>query len=67
MSSLQTELMSRDAQPTPSPSFQITFTIPNHSFTGLKVNQLKVQGDLMYKPFKGVRQVAKSGKIDVRW
>lgn len=57
----------RDLHPTPLPSFQATFTIPNHTFTGLKVNQLKVVGDVMYKPFKGVRQVAKAGKIDFRW
>lgn len=60
-------LRGRDAHPSPSPSFQATFSIPNHSFTGLRVNQLKVTGDVMYKPFKGVRQVARAGKIDFRW
>ena len=57
----------RDLQPLPSPSFSIHFNIQPHSFSGIKVDQLKVQGDVMYKPFKGVRTVAKAGKMEVRW
>ena len=53
--------------PSPSPSFNLSFEILNHSFSGMKVDQLKVFGDVMYKPFKGVRQVAKSGRMEVRW
>ncbi|WWC60961.1 uncharacterized protein I303_103538 [Kwoniella dejecticola CBS 10117] len=58
---------SSEAQPTPSPSFDVSFNIQHHSFSNLRVDQLKVTGDVMYKPFKGVRQLARSGKIEVRW
>ena len=53
--------------PLASPSFNLSFAINHHSFSGLKVDQLKVTGDVMYKPFKGVRTTAKAGKVDVRW
>jgi len=56
-----------DSQPVPAPAFNITFNIQNHSFSGIKVDQLKVQGDVMYKPFKGVRIIGRAGKIEVRW
>ncbi|WWC89889.1 uncharacterized protein L201_004818 [Kwoniella dendrophila CBS 6074] len=59
--------VSNELQPTPSPSFNVTFNIQHHSFSNLRVDQLKVQGDVMYKPFKGVRQLGRSGKIEVRW
>ncbi|WRT67265.1 uncharacterized protein IL334_004232 [Kwoniella shivajii] len=59
--------VSTESQPTPSPSFDISFSIQHHSFSNLRVDQLKVQGDVMYKPFKGVRQLARSGKVEVRW
>ncbi|WWD10014.1 hypothetical protein V865_008147 [Kwoniella europaea PYCC6329] len=59
--------VSSESQPTPSPSFEISFNIQHHSFSNLRVDQLKVQGDVMYKPFKGVRQLARSGKVEVRW
>ena len=57
----------REGTPMPAPSFGISYTIQNHSFSGLKVDQLKVLGDVMYKPFKGVRMAAKAGKMEVRW
>ncbi|OCF36507.1 AP-3 complex subunit mu [Kwoniella heveanensis BCC8398] len=58
---------STEAQPVPSPSFDVSFNVQHHSFSNLRVDQLKVQGDVMYKPFKGVRQMARSGKLEVRW
>lgn len=56
-----------EAQNVPSPSFSVAFTMPNFSFTNLRVDQLKVTGDVMYKPFKGVRMVGQAGKVEVRW
>ncbi|KAK8869688.1 hypothetical protein IAR55_000256 [Kwoniella newhampshirensis] len=58
---------STEKQPIPSPSFDISFNMQHHSFSNLRVDQLKVQGDVMYKPFKGVRQMSRAGKIEVRW
>lgn len=40
--------------------------MPNHTYSGLRVDQLKVLGDVGYKPFKGVRTGAK-GRVEVRW
>ncbi|WWD16046.1 hypothetical protein CI109_100471 [Kwoniella shandongensis] len=58
---------STENQPVPSPSFDVSFNIQHHSFSNLRVDQLKVQGDVMYKPFKGVRQMSRAGKLEVRW
>ena len=62
-------LTSRDAKSGTrpiSPAVNVGFTIQNHSFSDLKVDQLRVTGE-MYKPFKGVRQVAMAGKVDIRF
>ncbi|KAI0685995.1 clathrin adaptor mu subunit [Cytidiella melzeri] len=49
----------------PSRAFRVTFEIGQHSFSSLKVEQLKLSGEL-YKPYKGVR--GKSiGDIEWRW
>lgn len=56
-----------ELHPGPSPSFQIEYTVQNHSYSGIRVDQLKVAGDVLYKPYKGVRSIAKAGKLDVRW
>ncbi|OXG85862.1 AP-3 complex subunit mu [Cryptococcus neoformans Gb118] len=58
---------SSEALPIVSPSFDVGFTIQNYSYSNLRVNQLKVQGDVMYKPFKGVKMIGRAGKIEVRW
>ncbi|WVR05293.1 hypothetical protein IAU60_002306 [Kwoniella sp. DSM 27419] len=58
---------STETQPVPSPAFTLSFNIQHHTFSNLRVDQLKVLGDVMYKPFKGVRQMARSGKVEVRW
>ncbi|WVQ78401.1 hypothetical protein IAT38_000487 [Cryptococcus sp. DSM 104549] len=65
--SLTGTFSSTEAQPIPSPAFDVNFTIQHHSFSNLRVDQLKVQGDVMYKPFKGVRMLARAGKVEVRW
>lgn len=65
--SLTGTFASNDQHPIPAPAFEVGFRMDNHSFTGLKVDQLKVLGDVMYKPFKGVRMLARSGKMEVRW
>jgi AP-3 complex subunit mu len=31
------------------------------------VDQLRVRGDVQYKPFKGVRVVGRGGRVEVRW
>ncbi|KAI0092541.1 clathrin adaptor mu subunit [Irpex rosettiformis] len=51
--------------PRPSKAFRITFEIPQHSFSSLKVEQLKLTGEV-YKPYKGVR-VKSTGDLEWRW
>nr|ODN87950.1 AP-3 complex subunit mu [Cryptococcus depauperatus CBS 7841] len=65
--SLTGSFASTEKQPIISPSFKVDFAIQNHSFSNLKVDKLRVQGDVTYKPFKGIKMLAKSGKIEVRW
>jgi AP-3 complex subunit mu len=33
----------------------------------MRVDQLKVAGDVGYKPFKGVRMSTRAGRVEVRW
>ncbi|KAF9268294.1 clathrin adaptor mu subunit [Marasmius fiardii PR-910] len=49
--------------PRPSRSLRIQFDIHAHTFSALRVDQLKILGE-SYKPFKGVR--GRSG-VDVEW
>lgn len=49
----------------PARAFRVTFEIPQHSFSSLKVEQLKVSGEL-YKPYKGVRTKS-AGDLEWRW
>ncbi|KAE8541076.1 hypothetical protein D1P53_002430 [Cryptococcus gattii VGV] len=58
---------STEVRPIISPSFDVDYTIQNYSYSNLRVNQLKVQGDVMYRPFKGVKMIGRAGKIEVRW
>ncbi|KDQ07024.1 hypothetical protein BOTBODRAFT_39169 [Botryobasidium botryosum FD-172 SS1] len=48
----------------PARSVKIAFQMPRHSLSGLKVDQLKLTGE-MYKPYKGVR-INSSGKVEWR-
>lgn len=51
----------------PDPAFTVTYTIPNYTYSNVKVDQLRVVGDVGYKPFKGVRTKAQAGKLEFRW
>ena len=57
----------RSARPTPDPAFTIAYNVSNYTYSGLRVDQLRVAGDVGYKPFKGVRTSARSGRVEVRW
>ncbi|GMK59576.1 hypothetical protein CspeluHIS016_0801820 [Cutaneotrichosporon spelunceum] len=47
---------------TPDPAFAVRFKISNYTYSGLRVDQLKVSGDVAYKPFKGLRTSARAGR-----
>jgi len=49
--------------PRPSHALRIRCEINQHSFSGLKVDQLKMTGE-MYKPYKGVRG---RSNVDIEW
>jgi len=49
----------------PSRAFRVKFDISQHSFSALKVEQLKMTGEL-YKPYKGVRGRS-IGDVEWRW
>lgn len=49
--------------PRPSHALRIRCEVNQHSFSGLKVDQLKMTGE-MYKPYKGVRGRA---NVDIEW
>lgn len=51
--------------PRPSHGIQVRFEIQSHTFSALKVEQLKVTGE-MYKPYKGVRGRS-IGNVEWRW
>ncbi|KAF8592465.1 clathrin adaptor, mu subunit [Ramaria rubella] len=51
--------------PRPARAFKATFEIQQHSFSTLKIDQLKVAGET-YKPYKGVRGKV-CGTVEFRW
>jgi len=51
--------------PRPSHALQMRFEIQSHTFSALKVDQLKVTGE-GYKPYKGVRGRS-VGNVEWRW
>ncbi|KAF9224333.1 clathrin adaptor mu subunit [Gyrodon lividus] len=51
--------------PRPAHAFQISFEVPTHSFSSLKVDQVRLSGET-YKMFKGVRMRG-CGSIEWRW
>jgi len=55
----------RTLPPRPSHALQIRFEIHSHTFSALKVEQLKVTGEV-YKPYKGVRGRS-LGNVEWRW
>lgn len=54
-----------DKVPRPSRGFRIKFEVLQHTFSSLKVDQLKLTGE-MYKPYKGVRGRS-MGDVEWRW
>lgn len=53
---------------TPDPAFSVAFAIDNHNYTGLKVDKLNMVGESQnWKMFKGYRNVARAGRVEVRW
>ncbi|KAJ1311303.1 hypothetical protein OPQ81_009799 [Rhizoctonia solani] len=56
---------SSDGTPRPSRSFIVTFEIPQHSLSMVKIDQLRISGE-SYKPYKGVRSSVE-GRIEYRW
>lgn len=58
-------LRNRVPAPRPSHALQIRFEIHSHTFSALKVEQLKVTGEV-YKPYKGVRGQS-IGNVEWRW
>ena len=51
--------------PRPSRAIHLTFEIGSHTFSALKIDQLRVSGET-YKPFKGVRGRS-TADIEWRW
>ncbi|EIN10787.1 clathrin adaptor mu subunit [Punctularia strigosozonata HHB-11173 SS5] len=51
--------------PRPARAFRVKFEILQHSFSALRVDQLRLTGET-YKPYKGVR-ARSSGTVEWRW
>ncbi|KAH9894152.1 clathrin adaptor mu subunit [Cubamyces lactineus] len=56
---------SSNEMPRPSRAFRVRFEIPQHNFSALKIEQLKLTGET-YKPYKGMRGNS-LGDIEWRW
>ncbi|KAJ7672862.1 Mu homology domain-containing protein [Mycena rosella] len=54
-----------NSAPRPAHSLQVRFAFSSFTFSALKVDQLKVTGEV-YKPYKGVRGKA-TGNVEWRW
>jgi len=52
-------------RPDENPPLGITWKIPSTSLSGLSVGGLSVTGEY-YKPYKGVRNISKSGRFQIR-
>ncbi|GJJ07396.1 hypothetical protein Clacol_001598 [Clathrus columnatus] len=52
-------------QPRISPAIQAQFEIDQHTYSSLKIDQLKLSGE-SYKPYKGVRSRSR-GMVEFRW
>ncbi|EJD53907.1 clathrin adaptor, mu subunit [Auricularia subglabra TFB-10046 SS5] len=62
---LRGSFTSSEATPRIGSAFKATYQMQGHSYTGLKVDQLKVAGE-QYKTYKGVRLRA-GGSLEFRW
>ncbi|KAF6762910.1 mu-adaptin 3 [Ephemerocybe angulata] len=63
--SLQGSFAASTTPPRPSHALQVRFEIQSHTFSALKVDQLKITGE-GYKPYKGVRGRS-TGNVEWRW
>ncbi|KXN86313.1 AP-3 complex subunit mu-1 [Leucoagaricus sp. SymC.cos] len=63
--SLRGSFTTSSTKPRPSHALQIRFEIQSHTFSALKVDQLRVTGE-SYKPYKGVRGRS-IGNVEWRW
>ncbi|KAJ7087249.1 Mu homology domain-containing protein [Mycena belliarum] len=63
--SLRGSFTSLNSSPRPAHALQVRFTLSSFTFSTLKVDQLKVTGEV-YKPYKGVRGKA-TGNVEWRW
>jgi AP-3 complex subunit mu len=48
-----------------APPIEMHWKVPMSSFSGLAVSSLQLTNEA-YKPYKGVRSIAKSGKFQIR-
>ncbi|KAI0334884.1 clathrin adaptor mu subunit [Cubamyces sp. BRFM 1775] len=62
---LRGSFTSSNEMPRPSRAFRVRFEIPQHNFSALKIEQLKLTGET-YKPYKGMRGNS-LGDIEWRW
>lgn len=63
--SLQGSFSTSISPPRPSHALQVRFEIQSHTYSALKVEQLKISGE-QYKPYKGVRGRS-VGNVEWRW
>ncbi|OCH94324.1 clathrin adaptor mu subunit [Obba rivulosa] len=63
--SLRGSFTSNTKNPRPARAFRILFEIIQHSFSALKIEQLKLTGE-QYKPYKGMRGRS-TGDVEWRW
>ncbi|KAJ7162632.1 Mu homology domain-containing protein [Mycena crocata] len=63
--SLRGSFTSLNSVPRPAHALQVRFALSSYTFSQLKVDQLKVTGEV-YKPYKGVRGRA-TGDVEWRW
>lgn len=64
-STLDLNFSARNSVARPAHALQVRFAISSYTFSALKVDQLKVTGEV-YKPYKGVRGRV-TGDVEWRW
>jgi AP-3 complex subunit mu len=58
-------VLNSDKRPENHPPLSLSWKIPLGSWSGLTVNGMSLTGE-SYKPYKGVRNIAKSGRYQIR-
>ncbi|TPP63569.1 AP-3 complex subunit mu-1 [Fasciola gigantica] len=61
----QVVLQSGLAVPPENPSLVVSFSVPQHAISGLKIARVDLYSE-KYKPFKGVKYLTRSGKYEIR-